>query len=468
VSDGAILGGKYRILRVIGQGGMGVVVEAVHVELDDRVAIKFLTPNAQTDPGVLSRFVREAKAVVRLRSQHVARVRDVGNLPGGDPFIVMDFLEGVELREMFTGPRLAPGALVDLVLQACEGLAEAHAHGIIHRDIKPSNLFVTRQVDGTPLLKVLDFGISKTSIDTVHLTHTNSWMGTPSYMSPEQMRSSREADARSDLWSLGVVLYEGLEGRLPFPAENLADLCVQVTADPFAPMTADVPPGLRAVVARCLDKEPARRYANVAALASALAPFALSKPQAQLFAERTRRLLSEAEQVALAAEEEAGPTILDRSLRDPSELGSAATWHGDSDGELTPAKPRRAAWKWALGAAAFALAVIVGFLAIHGSGSQPSPAPAPLATATPVDAALAPVVAVDAATIAVDVIDAGVVSVDAMPATVPAGAKPAGSDRRRTPPVVRGLRDPSSPPAAAVDAGAPAATGSDDPLTRRM
>src|SRR5262249_5229777 len=154
------------------------------------VAIKFLTPRALAEPDVVDRFAREARAVVRLRSQHVARVRDVGKLPGGDPFIVMEFLEGTELRQLLhQSPHITAGALVDLILQACEGLAEAHHYGIIHRDIKPSNLFITRHTDGSPLLKVLDFGVSKTT-GAVDLTSTNSWMGTPSYMSPEQMRSS--------------------------------------------------------------------------------------------------------------------------------------------------------------------------------------------------------------------------------------------------------------------------------------
>jgi serine/threonine-protein kinase len=285
-----MLGGKYRIRRVLGQGGMGVVVEALHVELEDRVAIKFLTPRALTEPDAVQRFVREAKAAVRLRSEHIARVRDVGLLPGGDPYIVMEFLDGVELRELLSGPRMAPDALVDLVLQACEGLAEAHAIGIVHRDIKPSNLFVTRHSDGTPHVKVLDFGVSKVPLDDVHLTGTNSWMGTPAYMSPEQMRSTKSADPRSDIWSLAVVLYEGLEGRLPFPGESLAELCVSVTSQDPEPLTDRTPPGLAAVVMRCFEKEPDRRYDNVAELAAALAPFAGSRNHAELIVQRTRRM----------------------------------------------------------------------------------------------------------------------------------------------------------------------------------
>ena len=290
VTDGAMLGGKYRIRRVLGQGGMGVVVEAVHVELEDRVAIKFLTPRALAEPDAVQRFVREAKAAVRLRSEHIARVRDVGLLPGGDPYIVMEYLDGVELRQLFSGPRLAPAALVDLILQACEGLAEAHAHGIVHRDIKPSNLFVVTQVDGTPLVKVLDFGVSKVPLDDLNLTGTNSWMGTPAYMSPEQMRSTRNVDARSDLWSLAVVLYEGLEGRVPFPGDSLADLCINVTSMPPQPLTDRTPAALAPVVMKGLAKAPADRFASAADLAEALAPFAETPSHADMIVRRTRRL----------------------------------------------------------------------------------------------------------------------------------------------------------------------------------
>jgi len=290
VTDGAMLGGKYRIRRVLGQGGMGVVVEALHVELDDRVAIKFLTPRALTEPDAVQRFVREAKAAVRLRSEHIARVRDVGLLPGGDPYIVMEYLDGVELRQLFSGPRLAPSALVDLILQACEGLAEAHSLGIVHRDIKPSNLFVVSQLDGAPHVKVLDFGVSKVPLDDLHLTGTNSWMGTPAYMSPEQMRSTRNVDARSDLWSLAVVLYEGLEGRVPFPGDSLADLCINVTTMPPQPLTDRTPAPLAAVVMRALEKQPAERYASVAAFAEALAPFAETRSHAEMIVRRTRGL----------------------------------------------------------------------------------------------------------------------------------------------------------------------------------
>jgi serine/threonine-protein kinase len=399
VSDGALLDGKYRIRRVIGQGGMGVVVEAVHVELDDRVAIKFLTPKAMGDSDVVSRFVREARAVVRLRSQHIVRVRDVGNLPGGDPFIVMDFLEGVELRELYAGPRLAPGAIVDLLLQACEGLAEAHAHGIVHRDIKPANLFVTKQFDGMPLVKVLDFGVSKAS-DNLHLTGTSSWMGTPSYMSPEQMRSSRQADARSDIWSMGVVLYEGLEGRVPFPADNLAELCVQVTSEPALAMTSDVDPALAAVVMTCLEKDPARRYGDIAAFAQALAPHAHAKLDAQRFVERTRRLLSgrSVDDLTAAkdrhrAAEPVRDTIADLRNETVSASGHSRWFAAEPvEGDPEPA-PRRRRLAIAAGGALAVAAILVGIVASsRGNDSSASerpddvPASRPTARETPAEA----------------------------------------------------------------------------------
>jgi len=198
---GAVLAGRYRVERVLGQGGMGVVVKAMHLQLHQPVAMKFLLPEVLGNQQVVQRFLREAQAAVRLKSEHVARVIDVGSLESGAPYMVLEYLEGSDLSN-FPRSQLSIGGVVDLVLQACEALAEAHSLGIVHRDIKPANFFITRGSDGTPMLKVLDFGISKSPVAGSNLTATQSVMGTPAYMSPEQMRSSRDVDHRTDIWAL--------------------------------------------------------------------------------------------------------------------------------------------------------------------------------------------------------------------------------------------------------------------------
>ncbi len=210
ISAGTVLLQKYEISRVIGQGGMGMVALARHLQLQQPVAIKLLLPEVLDKDLVVQRFLREAQASVRLRSEHVCRVLDVGQLDNGAPYMVMEYLDGTDLDGLLRqkGP-LAYGEAVDFVLQACEALAEAHSLGIVHRDLKPANFFLTQRADGSPLVKVLDFGISKTlSPIEESLTTTQAVLGTPAYMSPEQLRSSKHVDARSDIWSLGVVLYE--------------------------------------------------------------------------------------------------------------------------------------------------------------------------------------------------------------------------------------------------------------------
>jgi eukaryotic-like serine/threonine-protein kinase len=282
---GTILAGKYRIDRMLGRGGMGLVVQAMHLQLQQPVAIKFLLPEVQ-NATVVQRFMREAQAAVRLRSEHVARVLDVGALEAGTPYIVLEYLEGTDLKG-FPRAQLGIGDLIDLVLQACEALTEAHALGIVHRDIKPANLFITSSLGGTPFLKLLDFGISK-AWPTSDLTGSQAALGTPAYMSPEQMRSSRGVDHRSDIWSLGVVLYELLQGVKPFESDTLPAVILKVVNDPLPKLTAAMPAGLDAVVYRCLEKDPARRFQSIADLAVALAPYAQSSAQVAITLQRTR------------------------------------------------------------------------------------------------------------------------------------------------------------------------------------
>ena len=276
VSAGDVLAGKYRVERVLGVGGMGVVVAATHLALDQRVALKFMLPEVLSNPDHVSRFLREARSVVRLKSEHVARVLDVGTLDNGAPYIVMEYLDGIDLGGYFVqrGPMTANEA-ADLILQACEAIAEAHALGIVHRDLKPANLFLTHGADGNALVKVLDFGIAKATTGELQLTRTQSVMGSPGYMSPEQMRSSRTTDARSDIWSIGVILYQMVTGTVPFDAETFTELVVRVTTEPPTPLPANrLPPAFAAAINRCLEKDPNRRYQHIGELALALAPFA--------------------------------------------------------------------------------------------------------------------------------------------------------------------------------------------------
>jgi eukaryotic-like serine/threonine-protein kinase len=282
VNVGDILAGKYQVERVLGVGGMGVVVSARHLTLGERVAIKFLLPQALARDDVKARFLQEAKAAARLRGEHVARVHDTGMLDSGAPYMVMEYLEGSDLGAVLRdkGPMSVADA-VDYVVQACEALAEAHSAGIIHRDLKPSNLFVIKRLDGSPSIKLIDFGISKVQLPGAEgaegeMTATAVMMGSPLYMAPEQMASARDVDGRSDIWSLGVILYELLAGEPPFGGSATA-AAVAIATDPIPPLSLkrpDVPAGLEAAIERALSKEPQDRFADVASFAAALAPFA--------------------------------------------------------------------------------------------------------------------------------------------------------------------------------------------------
>jgi serine/threonine-protein kinase len=278
-SPGAVLRGKYRVDRVLGTGGMGMVLGAWHLRLEQRVAIKVLRPEMAAQPDIVRRFEREAHAASRLESEHVARVMDVDTLDDGTSFLVMEFLEGRDLSFVRRARTpLDPAQAVGCVLQACRAIADAHAAGVIHRDLKPANLFVARRRDGGARIKVLDFGISKVTTADVdgHGTQTAAMIGSADYMSPEQMTSSRDVDARTDIWSLGVVLFELCTATTPFAGATMPQVCAAVmTMQPPAPRSIrpEIDPGLEAVILRCLRKEPAERYASVAELARALAPF---------------------------------------------------------------------------------------------------------------------------------------------------------------------------------------------------
>lgn len=277
VREGDLLDGKYRVERVLGQGGMGVVVAATHIQLGERVALKFLLPAHEKDREVRSRFEREARSAARIRSPHVARVTDVGHTPSGGPYLVMEYLAGMDLQAMLDtrGP-LPIADAVDFTAQACLALAEAHRVGVVHRDMKPANLFLTRANDGTACIKLLDFGISKVQAPEISRL-TNGALGTPEYMSPEQLRDASSVDARCDFWGVGLVLHQLLVKQHPFHGLPLGPLLMAILQQPapsLRALRAEVPAALEAVVHRCLEKEPARRYPDAGELARALLPFA--------------------------------------------------------------------------------------------------------------------------------------------------------------------------------------------------
>lgn len=284
LKPGDLIAEKYVVTRLLGEGGMGQVFAATHRELGQDVAIKIMIPERmELGSESVDRFLHEARTISLLKSSHVPRVFDLGKTASGLPYIVMELLSGQDLVDVLSCGPLPPGEAVNAILQACDAVGEAHSHGIIHRDLKPENLFLTRRRDGSPCVKVLDFGISKMREEQGNdrkrgrvVTKENTILGSPSYMSPEQTKHSHDVDSRSDIWSLGVTLYELLTQRDPFTADTTPEIFVKVlTYQPPSPseIRPDIPRELAAVVMRCLEKDPDARFQSVSALASALLPF---------------------------------------------------------------------------------------------------------------------------------------------------------------------------------------------------
>jgi serine/threonine protein kinase len=274
-TPGTVLGGKYRIEQVLGYGGIAVVAAAYHLQLHRRVAIKYLLVEALESPEIVERFTREARAAARIRGEHVARVIDVGTFDEGAPYIVLEYLEGFDLERHLKreGPLHITHA-VRWILQTCEALAEAHAAKIVHRDLKPANLFLAKGPDHRKKIKVLDFGVSK--IIDEPMTERDRILGTVVYMSPEQLRAASEVDLRTDIWSLGVILYELLAGTPPFSGHTIISVAQAIERNaprPLSEVRPDIPRTLENVVTRCLQTDPNDRYASVLELANALAPF---------------------------------------------------------------------------------------------------------------------------------------------------------------------------------------------------
>lgn len=297
MEPGSVIAGKFRIERVLGEGGMGIVLAAHHLHLGRLVAIKVLKPEALAHKDIVARFANEARSASRIQSEHVARVLDVGAFDSGEPYMVMEYLEGCDLSKYVRqrGP-LAVGEAIDYLLQACEALAEAHVAGIVHRDLKPANLYLTRRADGSNCVKVLDFGISKAALSPdqaapQNMTQTSSVLGTPGYMAPEQLRSSKHVDARTDIWALGVILHELLTGRLAFQGSTVPEVYTSILAgapESLRSVRPDAPPQVEAIIFKCLEKDANRRFANVGEFGVALAPFA--SPAGRTSAERIGRI----------------------------------------------------------------------------------------------------------------------------------------------------------------------------------
>lgn len=482
VRPGDVLAGKYRVERVLGSGGMGFVIAARHLQLDQLVAMKFLRNTAAIDDAEAhARFVREAKASSRMRNEHVARVFDVGALDTGELYIVMEYLDGCDLSALVKQRgALSSQEAVEYVLQACEALAEAHSLGIVHRDIKLANLFVTRGPGGAPLLKVLDFGVSKTNPfgETEHeMTRTSTMLGSPRFMSPEQMRDPRAVDARSDIWSLGVVLYRLIAGRAPFEADTLGHLLTKVMHERHESLTMfrpDLAPGFANIVDRCLEKDPSMRFANVAELAYALSFYAPDIHRARAAADRIAATLSVQAMPLLDIPRVPDPNPSNRSGL--SESSTAAPWTGTHAGAPPPAS--KSPFVWAAVLALFVAMAGVGGIAIVEATKARArnasvAAAAPTAPPVPVPMTVEPsTTAVAGTATAPPVAAAEPAPTTTTPApTVAAAAPPPPAEEKPSKPAVQHEERPSrrtaSPPPAAAPVKRPAAKPAEGiPTTR--
>jgi serine/threonine-protein kinase len=379
--SGTLLGGKYRIERLLGEGGMGVVMLATHVDLERLVAIKILRPEYAARDEVVTRMLFEARAAARLRNEHIVRVLDVARLDTGAPYIVLEYLEGYDLGAYLVEHGALPVAqAVDCVLQACEALAEAHALGLVHRDLKPENLFVTSGPAGSWHIKVLDFGVSKDTRRAAEprstITNPSSAVGSPHYMAPEQMLVQPDLDCRADIWSLGAILFELISGHSPFEAQSLPSVCgLVLEGQPkhLNEVCPEVPGELDVIISRCLSKDRNARFPDVASLAAALA--AWGGPTARPQAERVS--IVEADAAARC------PTPMLGSPRmSPPPITLQPTTHTPSAHQLSinPRKPRRFATLRTLAlvgvvssAAGFALMTPLASQGAAQATAQPAP-----------------------------------------------------------------------------------------------
>jgi serine/threonine-protein kinase len=300
---GDVIAAKYRLEKVAGEGGMGVVYAAEHLVLKQRVAVKVLLPRAAASEAVVERFAREARAAAKINSEHVARVLDAGSTANGAPFLVMEFLEGCDLEELLALQKTLPvGEVVDYVVQALEGLAHAHAVNIVHRDLKPANLFLGCRPDGSNGIKLLDFGISKSNSskpEDKRLTGQHV-LGSPVYMSPEQLRNATDVDSRADIWSIGIVAYELLSGAPPFDGDGVGEIFAAILEQEPVPLCKKdprIPRELSDIITKCLRRDPKERWRDVGQLAKALLPYG-SEAQS-VMVDRAEQILARAKNMVV-------------------------------------------------------------------------------------------------------------------------------------------------------------------------
>jgi len=384
LEEGTLLAEKYRIGRPLGSGGMAEVFEAEHLDLGTRLAVKVLRPELTRSPTVVERFSREAQAVAHLESEHVARVVDVGHHEGA-PFMVMERLDGQDLAaRLTTGGPLPLSEAVDHLLQAGQALAEAHARGIVHRDIKPSNLFLAQRPPDATRIKVLDFGIAKSSSTTDpeagKLTRTRDVLGSPLYMSPEQLLASSTVGPASDVWSLGVVLQELITGHPPFDGPSVAAIHAAILERDPAPLTVDEPEIAR-IIGRCLRKDPYERYPSIQDLAAELAPFGthdalVSLRTIQSWASTSQQAARHTAPMAHGELDAVADTDVPDSMARPDRPGGVTDTSWDTD---TSPGPRRGRG-YLIALAALAVGGVAAFVTLRGDSK---PARAPIAEPSP-------------------------------------------------------------------------------------